>query len=1206
MQRAERYKRTPEYRGTLRKARQAGQEAQLRTAKREAEESKRGLVGRILHGRTDEEERYDAIRRELGKDEPTLRRVQDPVPESKLERALKAGDDFTERKRKRDEKRAEAVAPALKVLDQTLRPTRAIAGATEKIVEGKPSEAVEAARKGLVENKGPLFGTVLRKAGVPNAVAAPAGFALDVATDPTTYVSFGAGTVAKRAGEKAVRDTMKRASRAGVSREAAEKLAKTARRRAERGASQSRGVTVRMGGREAPGVRRATAAAGRTLRRVTPERGREGVREAVAHVNPRVTPRGVTREENIVARQAERRARATRAKGVREAQDRGRLLTRTLKKEEHEQIIQAIETRTIGKLPEHLREPAIALRSSFRAASRERRRAGLGEGVVGRPKATRVAQATPRARTVREFGRTGETTIKRGDEQLPGLSSAERAEFLRLANQDTPMSAQQGMRLAELTARAKSTAAKGRAELKVTKHGPRERLVPDTSKRLTARVTRPSQEPGSPKEYFARVPEGIIEGTTGLTRAERGSRTLRPGSSKRREASRSQTISEYNKAIDEPAERFSTNVPLVTANYQMETAGAVAQNRLNRELADSARPVQPGRQVDLRSNESIYHSAGGRLVKLNDDQLEQVLNARGNVTVNKTPVLRGGRVASGRLVALNDAVVDRASKISADPRTAPGRAFDFAQGKWKRIATTTPGFHVRNMAGDLQMAYLAQSGRRLPANTVQAARALKRQTQREGYARKVLAPNPRTQATIKVGGKRQNLDEFLDGAMREGVLRSAQVGRELDEFRMGTGAVEGQGRKVLRRQVGEGRVKRTAAAGWRSLNRGFQNREDLMRLSTYKYGLDNGLAPSEAADLAMNFHIDYSDVTQFERQVARRVAPFYTFSARALPMHVKALAQRPGKFAAIEKAREELATAFGLKEDWEGDTPEWKQRAIPFGVRIGGEDVALDVQLPISMLNELPVSFDPKEYANELARFAGSMMSPAFKIPIEAYTNQSLAFRKPIKGEYQEYVAAPSWSTKLPDWMKDDLGIVDDYVDPRSGKKVPGWDPWTNYYFSQIPGLAYQFRQLTTEGSLQSGRQGWQKVSGALGVKADPIVQEAARITELFKQRKDIQDELDKLRARGQRGGKGSNVPRVRDLSKRLAETEFRIYEQSVKRGDIAPLRESQIPNKKLLKPRARPRGGTGTRKPRAAPPGGISSSGGGLGGGLGGGGGGF
>lgn len=1005
-----------------------------------------------------------------------------PLTGTREQRAMQAAGVESSFRGTQQRQNAAAVAPALAVLNETLRPVRAIAGATDATLHGKSQ--IKAATKGLIKNEGPLFGKVLRDAGLPKSVAGPAGFVLDVGLDPTTYVTFGTSSVAKQAALKAGTETAKRAVKAGMSVERAHELGKVAAKRAAKGASESRGVVVRMAGRDVPGTVRPTAAAGRVVARATPTRVKRAANAVGRQVNPRAAPEGIDRAQYAASRQAERESRAARSQLLRRSQEKARLLREKLDPEDYQQVIGALERGRLTGLPDHLHTPARELRDELRYQARVRRQAGVSQGTIGK--------------------------------------RSERVE-------------------------------------------------------------------GGAQGYFPHVNAEALEAPRGAPLSS--TRSLKPGSAKGRADKRRIDVINAERSIPNIAAaegKLSTNVPLVAANYGAETAGAVATSHVVRELARLGKPAS--RDVALKDGESVYRIIGGRKpVRLDpkNDAAElkrvgrgsvqsrvpeaqaaakkaaaKVKNAGGDTAAQQAAAKKAYRKklrapAGGQYVVLPDRIVNDALGRLTDTRSEVGRVFDLAQGKWKRIATGTPGFHVRNMVGDTQMAYLAQAGHRLPANTAASARALKRQTGRETAQRTGFKPVTRTDKSIKIGEGRVNLDDFLDDAVKQGVIRSGQVGRELEEFRHGTGA----GVKLREKDISGGRLKKAG----RALNRGFQNREDLMRLSTYKYGLEQGLPKREATDLAMAFHIDYGDITEFEKVFARRAAPFWTFTARALPIHVKALVQKPGKFAAIEKARQETAQAFGLSEDWQGELPEYKQRAIPFGIKVGGRPIALDAALPISLLNELPTTLSMGDYGAELRKFLLGLTSPAVKIPYETEANRSLFFRRDIQSPDYPLVSAPSWVTKLPAAMRKRLGVVDDLVDRRSGKKVPGWPGRVDYYFKSVPGLPYLANQLVTEGSLRSGRQGWEKIPSALGVKTDPVDATTTRIFELLDKSRELNTKISALGQRGMKGGRKAQSPEVRALHAASDAIDMEIYKLSVKRKDAMPLRESSVPKSKRI-----------------------------------------
>jgi hypothetical protein len=78
-----------------------------------------------------------------------------------------------------------------------------------------------------------------------------------------------------------------------------------------------------------------------------------------------------------------------------------------------------------------------------------------------------------------------------------------------------------------------------------------------------------------------------------------------------------------------------------------------------------------------------------------------------------------------------------------------------------------------------------------------------------------------------------------------------------------------------------------------------------VRLALYLGRRRKGDTAAEAARFTNRHLFDYGDLTQFEKSVLRRVLPFYTFTARNTPQQVRALLERPGKYANLEKVREE-------------------------------------------------------------------------------------------------------------------------------------------------------------------------------------------------------------------------------------------------------------------------------------------------------------
>src|SRR5690606_33014198 len=200
----------------------------------------------------------------------------------------------------------------------------------------------------------------------------------------------------------------------------------------------------------------------------------------------------------------------------------------------------------------------------------------------------------------------------------------------------------------------------------------------------------------------------------------------------------------------------------------------------------------------------------------------------------------------------------------------------------------------------------------------------------------------------------------------------------------------------------------------RHVSRALQNREDLIRLATYIGGRKRGLSPEKASARAMKYHFDYGDLTDFERNVARRIMPFYTWSARNIPLQARSIVQKPGKFANYETFRQEAANAIGLDDDWQDNLEDWERRQLPVPVRFDGKTATLSFGSPISDLNELPGFLQPGEQLDEWMEKSASLLSPLIKNPLELFANYSFFFRNEIETEQAPLVAAPDWVGALP------------------------------------------------------------------------------------------------------------------------------------------------------------------------------------------------
>jgi hypothetical protein len=599
---------------------------------------------------------------------------------------------------------------------------------------------------------------------------------------------------------------------------------------------------------------------------------------------------------------------------------------------------------------------------------------------------------------------------------------------------------------------------------------------------------------GERKNYFPhQLTEEALE-AEGKRVKGAGTRSIRPGYGKKRSEQRS--LAELRK---ETPGRYSEDVPSLVANRVARGSEDAARAGLNRRLAGLGRPVGRGKTVDLKDGEAVFHIKGSDIRKVTDDAELQKIVAPLKPVVKNGKVIRvkGGNTQGGRYVVLSEEVVKRATEGVAPKLdfTDKGivRGYDQAQGFFKRVALATPGYHVRNLIGDSWNHFLASPGQRVPGNMARSARVLKAAGRRD-TANLNLAPISPKKGSMKTGryGK-LTYDQIAEGLASAGAFRTGFTAKEIPEL-AGSGK---QGVKVNR--VAKGRAAQTA-------KRFFLNREDLPRVATAIEALRRGATWEEAAEYVSKHHFDYQHLTQFERNVARRLAPFYTFTARNIPLQTKKLITNPGKFAQYEKLRQEAAKASGVDEDarqakilyqkleqagvdlpegWEKYLTDWEKRNAGVPVNWKGTRFTVSFALPLMDLSQVPGAAGQRQL-QEYFEKAMSMATPLLKNPTEYFSNYSFFFKDQIQREWSPNVAAPGYVSAFPEDLKSKLGVTR-IRDKQSGEMVWAWPAKVDYIAKSVPGTPAFVQNMMTGGADRRGRHDMERILGFLGVKAVPV-----------------------------------------------------------------------------------------------------------------------
>lgn len=142
-----------------------------------------------------------------------------------------------------------------------------------------------------------------------------------------------------------------------------------------------------------------------------------------------------------------------------------------------------------------------------------------------------------------------------------------------------------------------------------------------------------------------------------------------------------------------------------------------------------------------------------------------------------------------------------------------------------------------------------------------------------------------------------------------------------------------------------------------------QNTETYFRGSAFINGArrigmqDNG----EAAGLFTKaLHFDYSDLTEFERNVMKNLLPFYTFLRNNIPAQLGNVVKQPGRITSMLHFQNAAQSQFGARDE-EGnledssELPKWVRDRLGFvtDVAPNGAPLSLMVESPAADLNKL-------------------------------------------------------------------------------------------------------------------------------------------------------------------------------------------------------------------------------------------------------------
>ena len=374
------------------------------------------------------------------------------------------------------------------------------------------------------------------------------------------------------------------------------------------------------------------------------------------------------------------------------------------------------------------------------------------------------------------------------------------------------------------------------------------------------------------------------------------------------------------------------------------------------------------------------------------------------------------------------------------------RFYDKTLNVWKGWATAAnPGFHGRNFLSNIWQNWLA--GVKNP----------------DAYRKAIELQRTGGNLDMKIG--KYTAQQLFDMAQKRGVLGHGWAGSDIEQYL--TDVLSGKGKFNPGSQnfllLKKGRQFGTAI-------------EDNARLAHFIDRIEKGYSPDAAAASVKKFLFDYQELTPFERNVMKRVIPFYTWIRKNIPLQIEQLAKQPGKFAAVPKAKQEIENLSpGINE---ASMPDWLKELYGFRLPIktkSGQPLFVNPNLPFQDLGKIT---DIKDWLSSL--------SPAIKIPMETLTNQQFYWGTPIEAFPGQTRVVPGFFAYFPKAVQDKLGIT--MQKQSDGSMKPEASPWISYAFQQIP-----FLNNLGKATQAGDKRAYDMLSWLVGVKLIPLDEEKVK-----------------------------------------------------------------------------------------------------------------
>lgn len=464
------------------------------------------------------------------------------------------------------------------------------------------------------------------------------------------------------------------------------------------------------------------------------------------------------------------------------------------------------------------------------------------------------------------------------------------------------------------------------------------------------------------------------------------------------------TIGEYNRAmrdfmnipydeLDDDA--FSATIQFIQDSMTIHRQEEILQAVLNNSVIQDKIGLNSFFKV-IPNNRLAADDLGKNYVVLSDSVKEEFSSMFKNLSPESQKVFEEffeqmGYQGKQQAVAMHNSVYELMSRTNQAYIDLPDivKSYDAFLNYWKSITLVSPGFHLRNIFGNTTNMYVA--GMRADEIGRYMGRSHSDISLYRQYKKRVLEEG-------KSFLTKQQLDVFnrVENFYMEGVAQTRKGIHDLEKIKNmvldGIDPNDPQYKQLYQRVVKMNfetaeyidDLHRYALYNWSFENQSFEGIAELK-----KYKVSDKLIEQYKRDMARQTTVealfDYSSLTSFEKDVMKRLFPFYTFMKSNFVFQAKSLLADPGKYARIGRAYDYWnENVGGIKTE---DMPDYMQDRmwlpIPMTVTKDDEDA-----ISFLKLNLTPSDFT-ELVRNPLSKGAASITAP-IKVTFELATGRDV------------------------------------------------------------------------------------------------------------------------------------------------------------------------------------------------------------------------